>query len=244
MGRGAPLMNKKKRSRVSHNETTPVDPHAFSKLPEDTPALSVELSPARAQLLRSLQETNDRCIQMLAHAARTQGTDTFPLVNHLRSLLRGLTPDVRARAARTALLLVDMQLSNVSWWTHLQGHPNRPAPLSPARGSFPRASAVPLGRATLMLAWHSVRSDPVGSCLLGVSPEVARIIASFSLTELDRVVERRFRYVRPRWEDRPAIWRALLLSAQSGDARRTREVNLRAIQLMTGDLLASRAALH
>ena len=95
-----------------------------------------------------------------------------------------------------------------------------------------------------MLAWHGVRSDPVGSCLLGVSPEVARIIAGFSLTELDRVVERRFRYVRPRWEDRPAVWRALFLSAQSGDARRTGEVNLRAIQLMTGDLLPSRVALH
>jgi hypothetical protein len=77
-----------------------------------------------------------------------------------------------------------------------------------------------------------------------VSPEVARIIARFSLTELDRVVERRFRYLRPRWEDRPAVWRALFLSAQSGDPRRTREVNLRAIQLMTGDLLAVRAALH
>jgi hypothetical protein len=77
-----------------------------------------------------------------------------------------------------------------------------------------------------------------------VSPEVARIIASFSLTELDRVVERRFRYVRPRWEDRPAVWRALLLSAQSGDVRRNREVNLRMLQLITGDLLASRVALH
>jgi hypothetical protein len=77
-----------------------------------------------------------------------------------------------------------------------------------------------------------------------VSPEVARIIASFSLTELDRVVDRRFRYVRPRWEDRPAAWRALLLSAQSDDARRTREVNLRMIQLMAGDLLVSRVALH
>jgi hypothetical protein len=237
-------MKRKKRSRASHNEAASVDPRPFGKLPGDTPALSVEVSPARAQLLRSLQETNERCIQMLVHAARTQGRDTFPLVSHLRSLLHGLAPDVRVRAARTSLLLVDMQLSNAAFWTHLQAHPARPAPLLPGRGSFPRASAVPLGRATLILAWHGVRSDPVGSYLLGLSPEVAHIIASFSLTELDQAVERRFRLVRPRWEDRPAMWRALLLSAQSGDARRIREVNLRAIQLMTGDLLASRVALH
>jgi hypothetical protein len=35
-----------------------------------------------------------------------------------------------------------------------------------------------------------------------------------------------------------------MLAWQSVDARRTREVNLRAIQLLTGDLLASRVALH
>ena len=236
-------MKRKKRSRPAHTEVAAVNPHVLTRLPEDIPAPG-EMSAARAQLLQSLQEANERCIEMLVHAARADTTDAFSLVNHLRSLLRVLTPDVRARAAHTALLLVDMQLSNEVWWTHLQAHPNRPGPLPSARGSFPRASAVPLGRATLMLAWHGVRSDPVGSCLLGVSPEVARIIAGFSLTELDRVVERRFRYVRPRWEDRPGVWRALLLSAQSGDARRTREVNLRATQLMTGDLLASRVALH
>jgi len=234
-------MKSKKRSGPADQGDAAVDPRPFPKLPEDAPPPSVEMSAARVQLLQSLQEANERCIQMLVHAARAGATDTFPLVNHLRPHLRGLAPDVRARAARMALLLVDMQLSDAAWWTHVRSHPTRPCPWPPARGSFPRASAVPLGRATLMLAWHSVRSDPVGSLLLGVSPEVARVIATFSLTELDRVVERRFRYVRPRWEDRPAVWRALLLSAQRGDARRTREVNLRAIQLMTGDLLV---ALH
>jgi hypothetical protein len=89
-----------------------------------------------------------------------------------------------------------------------------------------------------------VRADPAGSCLLGVSTEVARIIASFSITELDWAVERRFRYLRPRWEDRPAVWRALLLSAQRGDIRRSREVHLRALQLITGELLLSRSAMH
>ena len=181
------------------------------------------MSAPRAQLLQSLQEANERCIELLVHAARTDAVDTFPLVHHLRSLLRELTPETRSRAAHTALLLVDMQLNNVEWWTYLQVHPTRPAPLPPSHGSFPRASAMPLGRAVLMLAWHGVRSDPSGICLLGMSSEVARIISSFSLTELDRAVERRFRYVRPRWEDRPAVWRELLLSAQCGDVRRSRE---------------------
>jgi len=127
-----------------------------------------EVSAARAQLLQSLQEANERCIELLVHAARTDAVDTFPLVNHLRSLLRGLTPETRARAAHMALLLVDMKLSDAEWWTYLQAHPARAVPLPAGHGSFPRASAVPLGRAVLMLAWHGVRSDPVGCCLLGV----------------------------------------------------------------------------
>src|SRR5215467_4381553 len=157
-------MKRKKRSGPADKEVVAVDPCVFNKPPGDAPALSGELGAARAQLLKSLQEANERCLQMLVHAARTEARDTFPLVNHVRSLLRELTPDGRVRAAHTALLLVDMQLSDAAWWTHLQAHPNRPPPLPPARGSFPRASAVPLGRATLMLAWHGVRSDPVGSC--------------------------------------------------------------------------------
>jgi hypothetical protein len=237
-------MRGKKGSRPGHTVVPPVDPSTFTKGSDGAPHPSLELSGARAQLLQSLREANERCIEMLVHAARTEARDPFPLVSHLRPSFRGLTPEGRARAARIPLLLVDLQLSNAAWWTQLQAYPNRTAPLPQARGSFPRASALPLGRAILMLAWHGVRSDPIGSFLLGVSPAVARIISSFSLTELDRVVERRFRHVRPRWEDRPAAWCALLLSAQSGDARRTRETHLRAIQLISGDLLASRAALH
>lgn len=237
-------MKSRKRSGATDQEVATFDARVFINLPEGATAVSLEASAARTQLLQSVRDANASCIDMLVHAARIEPRDRFPLVNHLRSLLPQLTPDVRGRAADTPLLLVDMQLRDAEWWTHLQEYPNRPPPVPPGRGNFSRAGAVPLGRATLMLAWHGVRSDPVGCCLLGIAPEVARIIASFSLTELDRAVERRFRYVRPRWEDRPAVWRALLVAAQTDDARRIREVNLRAIQLMTGDLLATRGPLH
>jgi hypothetical protein len=181
---------------------------------------------------------------MLVQAAHTEPKGNFPLVHHLRDLFRGLTVDARERAAHTGVLLIDMQLSNGPWWGQLQAHPVRAARSPHIRGSFPRAPAVHLGRATLMLVWHAVRADQGGICLLGVSPQVAQIIGGFSLTELDRVVERQFKSVRPRWEDRPAVWRALILSAQRGDPRGIREVNLRMLQLIIGDLLSSPRAVH
>jgi hypothetical protein len=119
----------------------------------------------------------------------------------------------------------------------LRSHPIRPAPLPSWRGSFPRGAAVPLARATLMFAWHSLRADRNAACLLGMSSAVSEAIAALSLTDIDRVVDRRFRHLRPRWEDRPAVWRQLLQAAQSTDIRRTRDVNLRGLQLLVGEML-------
>jgi len=210
----------------------------------DLPVLSGESSAARARLLQSMRQANERCCDMLTHAARAELKGTFLLVHHLRDLFRGFTPEIRRRVANTGVLLVDLQLSNAPWWSRLREHPADAARSPHIYGSFPRAPAVQLGRAALMLVWHAVHADHAGTCLLGVSPEVARIVSGFSLTELDQVVERQFKYVRPRWEDRPAVWHALISSAQRGDPRRTREVNLRVLQLITGDLLSSAASVH
>ena len=94
-----------------------------------------------------------------------------------------------------------------------------------------------LARATIMLGWHSLRAHRNAACLLGMNPTVAEVIADLSLTDIDGIVDRRFRHLRPRWEDRLAVWRQLLQAAQSPDIRQTREVNLRGLQLLAGELL-------
>ena len=199
-----------------------------------------ELEAARKRILQPLQHANERCIEILVQAARGADKGALPLVTQLREVLTRLTPEIRARAAGKPFLLVDFQFGNDVWWQELRSNPARPS-LSPSGpGTFPRASAVNLGRATLMLAWHSVRADVNASCLLGISPAVAATLAGFSLTELERVAERRFRYVRPRWEDRPSVWRQLLFSASTADTRQARDAHLRALQLLTGELISAR----
>jgi hypothetical protein len=88
-----------------------------------------------------------------------------------------------------------------------------------------------------MLTWHALRADEQTSYLLGVTPAVAAVIAGLALTEIDRIAERWFGYLRPRWEDRPAVWRQLLQSSQPPDLRRARESSLRGLQLIVGELL-------
>jgi hypothetical protein len=173
---------------------------------------------------------------MLMQAARAPRPEAFELVIQLGDLLRAITPEIRARAARKAFLLVDLEFSNGSWWQSLGGRQTRGAS-SVRRGSFPRPGAIQLTRATLTLAWHVLRADEQGRCLLGVTPAVAEVIIGLSLAEIDRLAERSFRHLRPRWEDRAAVWRQLLQNSQTPDIRRARESSLRGIQLITGELL-------
>jgi hypothetical protein len=186
--------------------------------------------------MRPLQEVNEHCLTMLVQAARAPRPETFGLVIQLGDLLRGITPEIRARAARKAFLLVDLEFANGFWWHSLRSHQTRGAS-SMWRGSFPRAGAIQLTRATLTLAWHVLRADEQARCLLGVTPAVAEVITGLSLAELDRIAERSFHHARPRWEDRPAVWRQLLQSSQTPDIRHARESSLRGLQLITGELL-------
>ena len=194
--------------------------------------------PMLGTVLQPLQEINERCLELLVQAARGGRFGTLPLVLPLRDLLLQMTPQARQRAARNGFLLVDLEFANALWWLSMT-RPGRATPAPRRCGGFHRTAGVQLARATLMLAWHSLRADSGSACMLGISSDVGEIIATYSLTKLDRIARRCFRYVRPRWEDRPGVWRQLLLSAQQPDLRRRRDTNVRAVQLITGELIAS-----
>jgi hypothetical protein len=187
--------------------------------------------------LRPLYEINERCLELLVREARTD-RPTFPLVCYLRELLCSVTPETCARAAQRPFLLIDVQLANGDLWRAAKDRPGRPTPRSAWQRGFPRPAAVQLADWTLSFAWHKVRTAPHELCLLGITTDVADAIAQLPITEIVPVAERYFRHVRPRWEDRPAVWRRLLLSAQSENTRLAREFSLYGIQLLTADLMS------
>jgi hypothetical protein len=191
------------------------------------------------ETLAPVHDVNERCMEMLAQIARGDRPDSVTLVLQLKDLLTALTPESRARAARRPLLLTDLQFSDAPWWRLARDHPARPVPPPTGCEAFPKPKALQLARATIWVAWHTLRSSPQSAVLLGVQPDVAEIIAGLSLSEIDILVERRFRHVRPRWEDRPAIWRMLLSAAASADFRKMRDFNLYSLQLVTGELRVS-----
>jgi hypothetical protein len=197
----------------------------------------LDSKPPAGSFIRPLQEVNEHCITLLAAAARAPRPGVFPLALELGDLLRASTPEVSARAARTPFLLVDLEFANDPWWHAVQNPQTRETPPPAWRGGFPRTAAIPLTRATLTLAWHVLRTHPQARCLLGMSPPVAEVVVSLSLADLERIAARRFRHVRPRWEDRPGLWRQLLQSSHAPDIRRIRDFSLRGLQLIAGELL-------
>jgi hypothetical protein len=179
---------------------------------------------------------------MLVSTARQEKTPSFALVSELRELLKSADRSMRQRAAQVSFLLVDMEFGNPDFWHVVCSHPGQQLKTPQWRGAFPRGSGIQLAHATLMLAWNSLRTDPATArILLGMAQSVGDLIAHLKFDEIDRIAHKRFRHVRPRWDDRPAVWRRLLLAAQSDDAKLLGAVNLHALQLLTGELLADGA---
>ena len=189
-------------------------------------------------MLAPLHEVNERCVETLVQSAKREHRDTLPLVLQLRQEFREVTPEIRTRVAARSFLLVDMQFTNKEWWLRARDRPSRPQPLPAWRGTLPRSGGARLARATLLLAWSTIRLDPNVGCLLGMTREVVQVVGQLSTVELLEIAESHFRHVRPRWEDRPAVWRQLLKVAQGDDLRRLRDINLYGLQLLTGECLS------
>jgi hypothetical protein len=198
--------------------------------------LSVRVGPE--PVLRWAREANQRCIEMLAITAR-QEQNAFPLVTELRELFKGQTPATCQRIADRAYLLVEMELRNAEWWQEARSHPSMGVRRTPSwRGAFRRQAAVALARIILLTVWNSLRVDRDAThIVLGLSGSVADVIGSLRLDEIDRIAQSRYQYVRPRWDDRPAVWRTLLQASQSSDEQAMNEFDIHAIQLLAGELI-------
>jgi hypothetical protein len=164
------------------------------------------------------------------------------MVRELRDTLRQAHPAIRRKAASRGFLLVDMEFGDATWWrTALR--PSHTRDRRRRLGGLPARSGVPLARATLMMAWNAVRADAETACiLLGMHRKVAEVFLSMQLGHIEQIATREFRSVRPRWADRPRIWRSLLECAASEKATLLRDFDLHALQLIAGESLEIRQA--
>lgn len=183
-----------------------------------------------------LAEINERCLEGLTHS-RPGSRAEFDLVRELRTPLQSLTAEMRRRIARVPLLLIDIQFCNEDWWHSVTASPPRRFQSPAWKGTFPPRLAASIGRASLTFIRQSLRVDaPATMALCGLTSTVAGILTSVKLTQLERVAEYHCTCVRPRWEDRPAVWRQLVVCASAEERHRLREFCLHALQLQAGEV--------
>lgn len=208
---------------------------ARTEIPESLEAASVA---GRGFSSSSIHEVNERCLELLMYAARSERIAPFSLLFPIREAFLQMTPALRKCAAARAFLLLNFEFANVEWWTAIRQFPDKQFRGTAWRNPFPRRSAIPLTRATLMLAWQLVRTDrKMASIALGTADRVAEIIGNLQLTELDRIADRRHRHLEPRWGDRPAVWRSLLSSASAPQSIAMKHIDAYGLQLLAGDLV-------
>lgn len=184
-----------------------------------------------------LQDINHAFLQFLVELARSNAGQENGFVVALSRQLRALRSTPLARVARTPFLLLDMEFRNDIWWKALSKDALR-APTAPKTwlSQFPRTPSIKLARSALMLAWHLARTERE-SCpvLLGMSPSVTEAMAGMQPPQIDKIAEHHYAHLRPRWEDRPDVWRELL-STGEGDVAIARAFALYAMQLTWGSL--------
>jgi len=194
--------------------------------------------PLRRFPFADLHAVNEHLVELLVDAARSHGPFPFSMIIPLRNLLRSAGPELRKRIAARQYLLLEMGLDCPERWHRALEAPERLFRSERTPGVFPRRTGVPLARVVLTLLSKGIQAHRETACLLfGMHEEVTSLIAELSPPALDRLAERTFRELRPRWADRPSLWRALILAANSERTAAMREFDLQAMALLSAEVL-------
>jgi hypothetical protein len=188
----------------------------------------------RDALKKPVFELNRQCIDLLVTAAAAE-TPELRLARQFQGPLRRLSLDARGRLAQQFYLLVDIRFTDHAWWRAALKHPTS-APLS-AQAAFPKTPAIQIGRAAVLFLRHATELFGAEASFFGAHPSVLQSLSNMSLNEVDRLIDRFFKEVRPRWENRPAVWQSLIQSASTSSLRAKRDVDLRGLQLLVSQIL-------
>jgi len=171
--------------------------------------------------LELIHDFNNRFLESLARSAQWGPTEKMPdiLRGHER-LWSAMDAQARLRASRCPFILADLNFSDADWWQRTQSE-KRPDRMDLSEGLFPWIVGMEMARDALTVAWFTAREDVcLATLLIGMSAEVAQVVAKFSLHQLWQVADREHQRLRPRCENRSAFW-GRLLSAAVRDDRET-----------------------
>jgi hypothetical protein len=166
-----------------------------------------------APSLAALREINESALTLLSDIAHDYAAEPgdFSLPFIARRVLQNAGVHERAQLADIPALLVDIEFRHAEWWQQVAMRPTRFADPAGPRHVTRRRALRSLTRAALAYAWNIVHQDrPGAQIVLGMSTGVIEVIAGIGPVQMQQIADRSLWHLRPRWHDRPALWRHLL----------------------------------
>jgi hypothetical protein len=192
-------------------------------------------------MLASLRELNERCLELLAEQAAVRGSGGGLLLRQVADLWRILDTAARRRAAACPYLLLDAGFADAARWRAPHGPQVGDGDQEGYTAWFTVPAALDVARQVFTYAWHLAHSQPAAArLLLGMPAPTALLLAQHTLGQIQALGACHAAWLRPRWPARVEAWRELLLAAAAGETQALARARLHGLTLLAGE--ARRAA--
>jgi len=164
-------------------------------------------------------QLNEQCVGLVCQLACTASIQELPpFVAQNRDLWRLLEPDARQRVAAFPFVIVDLHFNHLEPWLEAREGRLMGSPASTLYTGVPPKHFEDLALETLLFARQSAREDlNVAKVMFAMTPGVAGIIASLSLSQIRAIASANTSELKVRWDNDPELWRDLLIAARAGD---------------------------
>jgi hypothetical protein len=191
-----------------------------------------------AEILGTLMELNEQCLELLTEQWKAGASAGLPIFRELGFLWSQLAAAPRRRAAACPYLLFDAGFADPYRWRWVGG--NQLNDRAPVYGGFFTGNGVTrLAHQVFVNAWYIVKTQPVGAPLyLGMPTECASLLSACSMRQVADLGHEHAGWLRPRWCGRVKVWRGLLSAAISGESVALERAQMHGLQLLAMELKA------
>src|SRR5579871_4565533 len=214
---------------------------------QDSTPNNRELDWSCKEVLRTLLELNEMCLELLAEQALQPHPPAAPMLRELADLWKQLDSAARKRAAMCPYLLIDAGFSDPYRWKWVGDQ--RPGSTTPFRihdrdaAGYAMAltgpTATRVAHQIFCNSWYIVQTQPIAApVFLGMPTHCADLLRACTMRQINDLANRQTGWLRPRWPGRVQAWRKLLESAVLDEPEALEMARMHGVQLLAMELKA------
>ncbi len=189
------------------------------------------------------QDLNERCFEWLARIARADTTSPLEILSRNRDLWMMFDSRACTRAARNPIVLFDCNFGRYDWWIRVASRDAEPFRIKGGREYCNAENATPVLRDILTEARTIAVADPRAANLIFGAPSAGvTLLASLTLSDIDRIAVQNVFEFRPRFADKTVFWRNFLSAAVGESDEEMEEAYFFCLQMLGSEFLNSTLA--